>query len=172
MPTRAWSDNLYTVLGVAPEATTTEVEARYRALAKLFHPDWNPGDAAAEERFKRITAAFRVLRDPYRRAEYDEYRRLSAPTTAPHSPRRPTLKPASRRPVRRLRLPPALRRLLAAVLILGALAVFVWRVVGPPTDAATEITLWLVGVKLLVVGIIVAAYTPIRQAWERASRYG
>jgi len=169
--TRAWTEDLYAVLGVASEADSGQIEARYRALAKLFHPDWNPGDAAAEERFKRITAAYRVLRDPYRRADYDEYRRWSAPRDVPPRTQRPTLKPAP--PTRRRRPVPAILRWTVAVtLVLAAVALFVWRVFAPPTDPATEITLWLAGLKLLIVGLVFAAYVPIRDAWYRVSRYG
>lgn len=61
----------YTTLGVASTATAAEIKAAYRALAKKYHPDLNPGDASAEARFKDITNAFDVLGDAEKRAKYD-----------------------------------------------------------------------------------------------------
>jgi curved DNA-binding protein CbpA len=60
------------VLGVDFSATEEEIRAAYLALVKLWHPDRNPGDRAAEERFKRINLAYEILRDKERRAEYDQ----------------------------------------------------------------------------------------------------
>lgn len=61
----------YTTLGVASTATAAEIKSAYRALAKKYHPDLNPGDTAAEARFKEITNAFDVLGDTEKRAKYD-----------------------------------------------------------------------------------------------------
>jgi molecular chaperone DnaJ len=61
----------YEVLGVPRGATEKELKAAYRKLARKFHPDVNPGDKAAEERFKEISGAFAVLSDPEKRAKYD-----------------------------------------------------------------------------------------------------
>ena len=61
----------YTTLGVASTATAAEIKAAYRALAKKYHPDLNPGDASAEARFKDITNAFDCLGDTEKRAKYD-----------------------------------------------------------------------------------------------------
>jgi hypothetical protein len=61
----------YIVLGVAPRATAKEIKDAYRALAKLYHPDVNPGDSNAEHRFKRATAAYSILGDAAKRREYD-----------------------------------------------------------------------------------------------------
>lgn len=66
-------NNPYEVLGVAPDADDDEIKRAYRRLALQDHPDRNPGDAAAEERFKRATEAYSVLRDPERRARFDRY---------------------------------------------------------------------------------------------------
>lgn len=63
--------DLYRVLGVKRSATQDEIRGVYRKLAKEFHPDRNPGDKAAEERFKQISAAFDVLGDPEKRKRYD-----------------------------------------------------------------------------------------------------
>jgi curved DNA-binding protein len=65
--------DLYEILGVARTATAEELKSAYRKLAKKYHPDVNPGDAKAEERFKEVTAAAEVLGDPKRRALYDEF---------------------------------------------------------------------------------------------------
>ncbi len=61
----------YKILGVAPTASAEEIRSAYRKLAKRYHPDLNPGDAAAEERFKAISAAYELLSDPEKRARYD-----------------------------------------------------------------------------------------------------
>ncbi len=62
----------YKVLGVGKTATQDEIRKAYRKLAVRFHPDKNPGDKAAEERFKEISEANEVLSDPEKRKEYDE----------------------------------------------------------------------------------------------------
>lgn len=65
--------NLYDILGVGRTASAEEIKKAYRRLAKKLHPDVNPGNRQAEERFKEVTAAFEVLSDPRRRALYDEF---------------------------------------------------------------------------------------------------
>jgi molecular chaperone DnaJ len=63
--------DLYEVLGVRRSATTADVRRAYQKLARLLHPDLNPGDPQAAERFRDVSSAFAVLSDPQRRAAYD-----------------------------------------------------------------------------------------------------
>jgi molecular chaperone DnaJ len=63
--------DLYKVLGVDKKAKPEEIKKAYRKLARQYHPDRNPGDARAEERFKEIQAAYDVLSDPEKRKQYD-----------------------------------------------------------------------------------------------------
>ncbi len=65
------TENLYTTLGLSQGATSDEVRKAYRRLAKTCHPDTNPGDKAAEERFKAISRAHAILSDPAKRKRYD-----------------------------------------------------------------------------------------------------
>jgi DnaJ-class molecular chaperone len=61
----------YDILGVRRDATQEQIRGAYRKLARKLHPDLNPGDRAAEERFKRVSAAYDLLGDPDRRARFD-----------------------------------------------------------------------------------------------------
>lgn len=70
---RAAVKDPYATLGVAKNASAEEIKKAYRKLAKKLHPDVNPGDKKAEERFKDVSAAFEVIGDPKRRALYDEF---------------------------------------------------------------------------------------------------
>jgi molecular chaperone DnaJ len=63
----------YDVLGVSKGATKDDLKKAYRTLAMKYHPDRNPGDAAAEESFKEISQAYDILIDPEKRAAYDRY---------------------------------------------------------------------------------------------------
>jgi curved DNA-binding protein len=65
--------SLYDTLGVAREAEADAIKKAYRRLAKKFHPDANPGDKKAEERFKEISRAYDVLSDAEKRRAYDEF---------------------------------------------------------------------------------------------------
>ena len=62
----------YSTLGVAKAATEKEIKQAFRKLARKFHPDVNPGDKAAETKFKEINKAYEVLGDPAKRKKYDE----------------------------------------------------------------------------------------------------
>jgi molecular chaperone DnaJ len=75
-PQREWFDkNYYEVLGVSETAEPKVITRAYRKLAREFHPDANPGNASAEDKFKEISAAYDVVGDETKRAEYDEVRR-------------------------------------------------------------------------------------------------
>lgn len=63
----------YEVLGVSKTATEAEIKKAYRKLAMKYHPDYNPGDKTAEEKFKEINEANEVLSDPEKRQRYDQY---------------------------------------------------------------------------------------------------
>jgi molecular chaperone DnaJ len=69
----------YEVLGVARDASTDQIKSAYRKLALRYHPDKNPGDREAEERFKEAAEAYAVLSDADRRARYDRFGRDTAP---------------------------------------------------------------------------------------------
>ena len=76
-PQREWFEkNYYDVLGVGERATAKEIQKAYRKLARDLHPDQNPGDTAAEERFKEVSAAYDVLGDEDKRKEYDQVRAM------------------------------------------------------------------------------------------------
>lgn len=177
--TREWSStDYYAVLGIEPGASGAEVDARYRSLAKVLHPDTG-GDPGDEERFKRVSGAYAVLRDPTTRGAYDEFRRRVAegrlvdPRPQPAAPSgswdhlAPPRVPKQRRP-----MPAWLRTTLAALLTLLGIAGLAWAVIGgvsPSTNAdtplAVQITLLIMAVKLLACAGCVYWYPQLRARW-------
>ena len=63
----------YEVLGVGRDADEASIKKAYRALAKKYHPDMNPGDKEAEKKFKEASEAYAVLSDPDKRRQYDQF---------------------------------------------------------------------------------------------------
>src|SRR5215813_7819961 len=63
----------YELLGVPRKATAKDIRAAFRKLARKYHPDLNPGDKAAEEKFKQLQEAYDVLSDSKKRQMYDQY---------------------------------------------------------------------------------------------------
>ncbi|MFT4864266.1 MAG: molecular chaperone DnaJ [Ilumatobacter sp.] len=78
---RDWFEkDFYKTLGVSESATDKEIIKAYRKLARELHPDTNPGDDVAEEKFKEVSSAYDVLGDDGKRSEYDEVRRMGPAT--------------------------------------------------------------------------------------------
>jgi molecular chaperone DnaJ len=76
-PQREWFEkDYYRVLGVSDTASQKDIRNAFRKLSRQYHPDANPDDTAAEERFKEVSAAYDVVGDPEKRKEYDEVRKL------------------------------------------------------------------------------------------------
>ncbi|WP_336659821.1 DnaJ C-terminal domain-containing protein [Leucobacter sp. USHLN153] len=79
MASQDWLDkDFYQTLGVSKDASDADLKKTYRKLARKYHPDSNPGDAAAEAKFKEISEAYSVLSDAEQRAEYDQIRAMGA----------------------------------------------------------------------------------------------
>ena len=82
---REWFEkDYYAVLGVNKDSPAKEITKTYRKLARKYHPDTNPNNASAEEKFKDISAAYDVLGDESRRREYDEVRRAGPSAFSGH----------------------------------------------------------------------------------------
>ena len=81
-------DDYYAALGVGRKASAVEIRKAYKRLARKCHPDLNPGDKSAEERFKRISEAYDVLSDPKKRQMYDRFGYYSeaGPQSQPSGP--------------------------------------------------------------------------------------
>src|SRR5258707_2120633 len=82
-------EDFYKILGVKRDAKPEEIKSAYRKLARKYHPDVNPGDKSAEDKFKDISEAYEILSDAKKRDQYDnygeawkQYSRTGANTTA------------------------------------------------------------------------------------------
>lgn len=79
MASQDWFEkDFYKALGVSKDVSEADLKKTYRKLARKYHPDSNPGDTAAEAKFKEISEAYAVLSDAEQRAEYDQMRALGA----------------------------------------------------------------------------------------------
>jgi molecular chaperone DnaJ len=84
MASQDWFEkDFYAILGVPQDADAAQIKKAYRKLARQYHPDRNPGDKQAEERFKQIGEAHDVLSDPERRKQYDSFGRAFRPGQGP-----------------------------------------------------------------------------------------
>jgi hypothetical protein len=183
--TREWSGvDYYAELGLTSDASRAAVDEAYRRRAKALHPDTNP-DPTAEDRFKRLSVAYKVLRDPATRGAYDEFRfrvdagllyaaepnrvRTGAPVTPWGATSRPPVRRRQRRP-----LPAGVRVGLGWVLIVAGVAAVLWALVGPlpshtagDTEIAVQITLGIMAAKLLACGVVAIKYPELKARWHR-----
>ncbi len=150
--------DLYDVLGVPPGASSDEISAAFRVHAKRWHPDRNPGDGSAAERFKELTLAYQTLSRASSREAYDErHRRSTRPAPPAAAPERPTHDPIFRTPGR------ARAAIVAGVVCFAAgVAAAVLLGLVSTGGAAETVTLWIAAVKLLVCGPILVAAGVVR----------
>src|SRR4249920_4133122 len=73
MNTKGMKRDYYEILGVTKSASADEIKKSYRKVAMQFHPDRNPGDKSAEEKFKQAAEAYEILSDADKRAQYDRF---------------------------------------------------------------------------------------------------
>jgi hypothetical protein len=152
--------DLYRVLGVTPAATADEITAAFRARAKALHPDRNPGDPVAAERFKDLTLAYQTLVRPRTRAAYDERHRPA--TARPPRPAPPPATAPTREPL--FRTAGRARAALwsgVALFVLGV-AVSALLVVLDTGDTGETVTLWIAAAKLLLGGPVLAVAGLVR----------
>ena len=67
------AEDFYDTLGISREASDSEIKSAYRKLAMKYHPDRNQGDSAAEQKFKDVSQAYEILKDPKKRQTYDQF---------------------------------------------------------------------------------------------------
>jgi DnaJ domain len=148
--------DLYEVLGVSPDASTDEIAAAFRAHAKALHPDRNPGDADAAERFKDLTLAYQTLIRPRSRAAYDRRHRRPPATTGPVSPvvGVDPVRPVHRDPI--FRTEGRARAAVVSGVVLFVLGVACAVLLGmvDTGDTGETVTLWIAVAKLLLAGPI------------------
>src|ERR671926_1142681 len=94
----AQNTDYYAVLGVSASATQDEIKKQYRKLAARYHPDKNPNDPKAADRFKEISEAYQVLGDAEKRKQYDQMRQLGAFGGFGSGPRRGGAQPGAGSP--------------------------------------------------------------------------
>ena len=156
---RVLDTDLYATLGVAPSATSDEIAAAFRALAKEAHPDRHAGDAAIAEHFKALTSAYDVLIRPESRAAYDRRRSVGTPSATRSQP---STAHSIFKTTRSARI--ALWSGVGLVLLgLGGVGLLASIDTG---DTAKAITLWLVVVKLVICGAILWGFA---RWWIRRS---
>ena len=80
----------YEILGVPPNTDPEKLRSAYRRLARKYHPDVNPGDKVAEERFKELSEAYSILSDAEKRQKYDESRKVKIVQPRPRNTRERT----------------------------------------------------------------------------------
>jgi hypothetical protein len=140
--------DLYEVLGVARAASVDEIAAAFRVQAKALHPDRNPDDPVAAERFKDLTLAYQTLVRPRSRAAYDRRHRPPPTATTPTAPVRPIRREPLFRTTGRARAAVGSGVVLFVLGVASAAAL----VMLDTGDAGETVTLWIAAAKLLICG--------------------